>query len=82
MTVSEASGVSTLCSQTTVQNHLSYFCTELTRVQVLFISLVSVLGVTCDEVSAANALLQPTYLVVNCGLKPPFWWQSKYNLFR
>lgn len=49
------------------------------RILVLFISLVSVLGLACDEVPAANALLQPACLV-NCWLKPPFWWQSKYNL--
>lgn len=49
------------------------------RILVLFISLVSELGLACDEVSAANALLKPACLV-NCWLKPPFWWQSKYNL--
>lgn len=49
------------------------------RILVLFISLVSVLGLACDEVSAANALLEPARLV-NCWLTPPFWWQSKYNL--
>lgn len=49
------------------------------RILVLFISLVPVLGLACDEVPAANALLQPACLV-NCWLKPPFWWQSKYNL--
>lgn len=49
------------------------------RILVLFISLVSGLGLACDEVSAANALLEPACLV-NCWLTPPFWWQSKYNL--